>query len=89
MPRYIDADKLRAYFTSRPPDWYHTQIIVSVINDVPAADVWENRYGMWLHTDYGYSRCSECGYVVDEQNDLTPYCPWCGANMEPDPEEES
>lgn len=27
-------------------------------------------------------RCSGCGCEVHEEEDKTPYCPWCGSRME-------
>lgn len=39
-------------------------------------------YGVWIEDDYGYFRCSECGYEYDSPEYITPYCPHCGANMD-------
>lgn len=49
--------------------------------------------GMWEGTADGYAdgelvydtwTCSECGYTVetDDPDDLTKFCPYCGAKME-------
>lgn len=43
--------------------------------------------GEWIEDDYGYNRCSECGFEYDTPEEKSPYCPHCGALMEPDPEE--
>lgn len=51
---------------------------------LPAADVRENVQGEWIEDDYGYNRCSECGYEFDYAEEKTPFCPGCGANMEVD-----
>lgn len=81
MPRYIDADKLRDYFTSLPPDWYHTQQITNKIDEQSAADVRKERYGVWV-VDYNYhTRCSECKYLLDKYEREGSFCPNCGAYM--------
>ena len=35
----------------------------------------------WLEDEYGYCRCSRCGYEHDQPETATPYCPECGARM--------
>ena len=40
--------------------------------------------GEWIDDDYGFARCSECGWEWDEPEYKTPYCPNCGAKMEYD-----
>ena len=35
----------------------------------------------WLEDEYGYCRCSRCGYEHDQPETTTPYCPECGARM--------
>ena len=35
----------------------------------------------WLEDEYGYCRCSRCGYEHDDPETTTPYCPGCGARM--------
>lgn len=53
-------------------------------------DRWNSRAGTervsgeWIEDDYGYNRCSECGYEHELPEKKTPYCPGCGANMDPD-----
>lgn len=43
----------------------------------------ENKpHAEWIADDYGYNRCSECGYEQDSPECVTPYCPHCGAHME-------
>ena len=49
-----------------------------------AAAVWNRRAeqtGEWLEDEYGYCRCSRCGYEHDQPETTTPYCPECGAGM--------
>lgn len=57
------------------------------INEIHAADVQpvkrgEWLTGEWLEDEYGYCRCSICGYEHDDPETTTPYCPNCGAKME-------
>ena len=40
----------------------------------------EVKYGEWIHGEY-VSHCSECG-VETRLEDITPYCPNCGARMD-------
>ncbi len=40
--------------------------------------------GQWISDEYGYNHCSECGHEWDVAEVVTPFCPICGANMEPD-----
>ena len=49
-----------------------------------AAEAWNRRAeqtGEWLEDEYGYCRCSLCGYEHDDPETTTPYCPECGARM--------
>lgn len=48
-------------------------------------EAWNRRAeltGEWLEDEYGYCRCSICGYEHDDPKATTPYCPNCGAKME-------
>ena len=36
----------------------------------------------WLEDEYGYCRCTRCGYEHDAPETITPYCPECGARMD-------
>ena len=40
------------------------------------------KFGEWIEDDYGFNRCSECGWDWDEREQATPYCPNCGAKMD-------
>ena len=57
-----------------------------IIVETPAADVHPVKFGKltgeWLEYEYGYCRCSICGYELDDAETTTPYCPICGAKME-------
>lgn len=39
------------------------------------------KFGEWIEEDYGFNRCSECGWEWGESERVMPYCPNCGANM--------
>ena len=42
-------------------------------------------HGHWVRNKKGYvplHRCSICGEDADDDNNLTPYCPYCGAKMD-------
>lgn len=66
--------------------------ILTLIDDMPTADVRENKRGHWTATPTGDYRCSECGYftvdlvcVEDGEEGWTEiapnYCSRCGAEM--------
>ncbi len=40
------------------------------------------KMGHWVEDQYGYNRCSECGYEHGSPEYVTPFCPGCGAHME-------
>lgn len=52
------------------------------VQSLPTADVTPVTHGEWIEDDYGYNRCSSCGWEWDEPESVTPYCPHCGAKME-------
>ena len=56
---------------------YHAQ-------QLPSADVRENKIGVWERTPTGYPYCSECGWMP-EPDEMThgcyDFCPGCGADM--------
>lgn len=55
---------------------------IRLFEKVPAEDVVSPTYGEWIEDDYGYNRCSACGFEEDEPERVTPYCPSCGAKMD-------
>lgn len=61
------------------------------LKDLPSVTP-ERPKGKWIHwtDDYkDYCTCSECGYGEEGEvllKDKTPYCPYCGAEMEEDSE---
>lgn len=42
----------------------------------------ERMKGEWIEDDYGFYRCSECGFEWDEPEMVSRFCPHCGAKME-------
>lgn len=90
MPRYIDANLLKAEFTGNFTKAYAVPLIKSIIDQQPIADVQEVKHGHWIIRYEGtYKRakcyCSVCGKSNDiaGRNQMRPYCPWCGAkNLE-------
>lgn len=45
---------------------YVTTLADGRIEDIPAADVRENKHGHWIETDDGNLQCSECGHITGE-----------------------
>lgn len=43
-----------------------------------------DKKGKWIYKHWCYFECSECKHGVDKykKENLTPYCPMCGAEME-------
>lgn len=90
MPKYIDADALYAKveeLLDRPGSAGSEKVaclmMLGMISYAPAADVIPARYGEWVHSEGGVAHCSECGCTVCE-NEISPYCPHCGARMDGD-----
>lgn len=92
MPRLIDADELLNEM-ERDKE-FRLVIPASKVRDAPTIDP-ESLLprGTWEGTADGYAdgelvydtwTCSECGYTVetDDPDDLTKFCPNCGAKME-------
>ena len=92
MPKYINADILNAkvyeLYDPSDNDDIHRGIgtVQDLINEMPAADVVEVKYGHWelqeadeLWLDCEWI-CSECKGRNDSYN-KTNFCPNCGADM--------
>lgn len=86
MSKYIDADKVKEYILStgfycdtEADRKYSAELIDELF---PIADVAEVRHGRWIeasaHDPCDY-RCSECGWLSDDEYH---YCPNCGAKMD-------
>ena len=55
---------------------------ISIVHDIPAADVAPVRHGRWTRIDYHDARCSECGHKTYYPDRISLYCPECGARMD-------
>ena len=79
MSRYIDIENFCEKF-----------FVIAITNialtnccpllNAPTADVAEVKCGEWVHGEC-VSHCSECGVETHPEN-ITPYCPNCGARMD-------
>lgn len=84
MAKYIDAEKVIAALTDTLQ--YEGMVmdeLISVVANIPAADVVERKTGNWIHNSdpmagEGYWNCSECGLNVYT---CTDFCPNCGSEM--------
>ncbi len=90
MSRYIDADKIEfPVFESKADETW----VKVAINATPTADVRENVHGEWVKLTgmmppelFGRHLCSECdGFALHDwkhhKEQLTDFCPNCGADM--------
>ena len=96
--RLIDADRINFYKATVARGMHSFDNVEIVekfqIDRMPTIDPESLRpRGTWEGTADGYAdgslvydtwTCSECGYTVDtdDPDDLTNYCPNCGAKME-------
>ena len=81
--RLIDADALLKHKSD------HETISTHLIWNAPTVEAKPVRHGRWLkdpHSQNGFPshiymmrKCSECGHATDN---VTPFCPWCGAKMD-------
>lgn len=89
MPRYIDADILKALYQPIDGKDYNVNmaIIRANIDDIPTADVQEVRHGKWEEVEENHIflkyKCSVCGMRAYRNDYL--YC-HCGAKMDGDSE---
>lgn len=86
---YIKRSDATREFAGFPNDLYYTSAIVAALEKVPASDVEPVRHGKWKRIvwvndedcyggGYWILRCSEC---VVPNNKPSHYCPYCGAKM--------
>ena len=80
MSKYIDKETVRRIIDSERSK----EQMLTMLDNVPTADVRENKHGEWLEAVSGNKtikryRCSRCNYHVlfNREN----FCPWCGASM--------
>lgn len=50
---------------------------ITTLMEMPAADVVEVKRGKWFHYE-GMCTCDQCNSTLD---DISPFCPMCGADM--------
>lgn len=87
MSKYIDADEFYVSQIARcwgepiigtcPSD---NALLYDELQKMPTLDVVEVKHGEWVHGEC-VSHCSECGVETYPEN-ITPYCPNCGARMD-------
>lgn len=89
MPDYISREEAIKAIMSQPTEAHYPAWYAALLRTVPPVDikVTGDMHGRWIEDDHEYNRCSECGYVYELWKKKTPFCPGCGANMEPDPED--
>lgn len=71
-------------------EYYHSNEIKDILQDVPAADVAPVRHGRWVADCDGISRCPFCWAAAPAEDedgdsfgvDSPPYCHNCGAKMD-------
>ena len=92
MSRYIDADNLEHKIILHRRIAIHKDDILSIIADIPTAEVSEIVHGKWIDTPLDRykkleSKCSICGWTgvsnYDSYVDVYDFCfcPHCGADM--------
>jgi len=96
MAEYISRDALMDAILELPPKmdedgygWLGRRGVWQMVADFPAADVVPVRHGRWKKVDdgiYYHMECSVCGCrplrnIWVEDDELSLYCPNCGADM--------
>lgn len=89
MPRYIDADMLKAEFTGNFTKEYARALVISIIDSIPTVDVEPVKRGRWKKHDNlmgEYYHCSVCDTRTEVEtcmgDPIFVYCPFCGAKMD-------
>lgn len=62
---------------------------ISYIEGLPAADVAEVRHGRWIFEPGKIPYCSECKEYSDDGDKGATFCPWCGARMDKEAEQDA
>lgn len=96
MNKYIDAEKTIRDWCGRncgcePNECGHTFekdgteacTFVDFINEQPTIDVVKRKIGKWIKQNpfVDTEECSLCKYSIYSEELETPFCPWCGAEM--------
>ena len=56
---------------------------IFIVEDVPTADVVEQKHGQWIHRTGNDNECSNCGFqYYDAKYRFYNYCPNCCARMD-------
>lgn len=94
MAEYIEREAVKAAVRKRLNNSLIIGWLISIINEVPVADVAPVVHGKWVGLEYdGYAdgypvydlwECSECGVEERGEDVLTthPWCHGCGARMD-------
>lgn len=94
--RLIDADALKAVFEEKSTEAVCgvklCKAIIFRIDEAPTVDAVPVKHGKFIGTEYdGYAdgspvyyewKCSECGYIFEDDEPTYNYCPNCGARMD-------
>ena len=98
MARLIDADALERSFRDvmLPDVPTYLNVITGIIKAMPTLDAEPVRHGQWVVMRDKTLECSECKciapYEANKNGDVVfadeyDYCPWCGAKMDGEMEE--
>ncbi len=58
--------------------------VITVTNTLIRNGVTVQSVSEWIPNDSDYNHCSKCGYEWDCVEYVTPFCPNCGSNMDPE-----
>lgn len=83
---YIEREKVLEIAKDKYYSDFHKSMadlisLRELLEDTPAADVVEVRHGEWVYGEFDIPHCSECGVEV-MPNNVSNYCPNCGAKMD-------
>ena len=92
MAEYIERERLKEAFnadlqTLQTVDEHTIDLILTEIDELPAADVAPVVHGRWENNKDEYPECTNCRYMPAYDSALddiyySPYCPNCGAKMD-------
>ena len=85
MPKYIDADEIKKtlLFEYDNEHEYYIDDIIAYIPTADVAPVVHGRWGIKHENHFSYYVCSNCGFngLVCKKYNTYNYCPYCGAKM--------
>jgi hypothetical protein len=80
--KFLDTDLIR---NSKEANWLYEQMIYDIAN-APTIDAQPVVHAYWKRNDDFLFTCSNCGRLPllngAEDDELSPYCPHCGAKMD-------